>query len=111
MSYLRHGAGGTDGVTSGRDQPRAGRDVQTFLVVSRTGVGRIYTRHGTYDSRTPSTACDPGPSIVLASTHACDPGRPVGRMAVFSTGMAVDCQSQPEHVHPDCPRHRDGIRL
>ena len=56
----------------------------------------------------------PPSRLVHAQTGAARPGhsgRAVGRLAVLPSRLGLAGPSQPQHVHPDRPRHRCGLGL
>ena len=68
--------------------------------------------HGATWSRANSPAIIAlGAMLKLAGARPRDAGRALGRLAVLRAGVGVDREPQPQHVHPDRPRHRRGLRV
>ena len=111
VSDLRHGAGAARRDAHRRPESRAGRHVAALL--DRCGAWRagVPPGDGRHGERRRARSCDRHRLGELDQPRAGDAGRALVRAAVLPPHARVIRQPQPEHVHADWARRRDGLRL
>jgi hypothetical protein len=111
VSDLWHGARAANGGCCRRS--RSGTRGHGTSVLDRVGADTAAAglRHGCYAARPAASTSDRRPSVGMAPVRPRHAGGPLGRLAVLRARMGIDRKSQPQHVHADRARHRDGVRL